>query len=173
VRGALCKESGLDKWFSAARREPGVTWWRLSLAVIACSLGAAAHADVTVSDAWVRALPPTQRQTAAYLTLHNDGAEARQVTGGSAQLAGRVEMHRSEQVDGYMRMSPVTSLPLPPGQSVQLAPGGIHLMLLDLERMPAEGERLELCLTLADGGRVCTLAPVRRQAGGEDHSGHH
>jgi copper(I)-binding protein len=139
--------------------------------VSGCS--AVALAEVTISDAWVRALPPTQQQTAAYLTLHNDGDTTRRVVGGSAELAGRVEMHRSEQVEGYMRMSPVDGLTLAPGENVQLAPGGVHLMLLELERMPAEGERLELCLTLADGEQVCTRAPVRRTAASDDHAGHH
>jgi len=46
-------------------------------------------------------------------------------------------------------------------------------MLLDLERMPAEGETLQLCLTPAAGDPVCTTAAVRRRAGGGEHAHHH
>lgn len=133
---------------------------------------APAAAGLELSGAWVRALPPVQRNTAAYLTLRNTGDAALTVTGGHAAGAARLEIHRSEQVDGTMRMRRVEELTLAPGEQVQLQPGGVHLMLLDLEKMPAEGEQVELCLSLATGEPVCTLAPVRRQAGAADHSHH-
>jgi copper(I)-binding protein len=142
------------------------------LAALVLQAGLAA-AEVSISDAWVRALPPTQQRTAAYLTLHNSGPQRREITGGSAELAGRVEIHESREVEGYMRMMPVNAVSLPPGGDVQLAPGGVHLMLLELVRMPVPGEQLELCLTLADGEEICTRAAVRRSAADDTHSGHH
>lgn len=149
--------------------------WRQAALVAGVVMGAAppAIAEVTLSEAWVRALPPTQRNTAAYVTVHNSGAEPLQVVGGSAELADRVEIHRSEGRDGMTRMVPVAALPVPAGGSVSLAPGGTHLMLLELERMPAEGETLELCLALADERQICTEAPVQRSEGKQDHSHHH
>lgn len=147
-------------------------------AVMVIATGAAttlpAYAEVALGDAWVRALPPTQSNTAAYLTVHNSGPDTVRVVGASAEPAGRVEIHHSTEVDGYMRMQPVEALSIAPGESVQLAPGGVHLMLLDLARMPAEGETVELCLVLESGQETCTQAPVRRDgAGGGDHSHHH
>lgn len=139
--------------------------------LMALAASAGARAGISLSDAWVRALPPTQSNTAAYVTLRNTGDSPVRIEGGRAELAGRVEIHRSESVDGYMRMTPVEFLSLAPGERVQLAPGGVHLMLLDLERMPAEGEMLELCLTPVGASPVCTEAPVRRNAAG-GHSHH-
>ncbi|MBN7799104.1 copper chaperone PCu(A)C [Parahaliea mediterranea] len=141
------------------------------LMALLTSLGA--RAELSLDDAWVRALPPTQRNTAAYVTLRNEGDTPVEIVGGRADLAGRVEVHRSEEVDGLMRMVPVPSLPVAPGETVRLAPGGLHLMLLDLERMPAEGETLQLCLTPAAGSPVCATAAVRRRAGGGEHAHHH
>ncbi|WP_157976772.1 copper chaperone PCu(A)C [Parahaliea mediterranea] len=136
-------------------------------------LGAAqAEAQLAISDAWVRALPPVQRNTAAYLQLHNSGDSPLTLTGGSSPIAERVELHSSQAEDGMMRMRQLEAVTLAPGERLQLAPGGVHLMLLGLERMPAEGERVSLCLNLAAGGQACTEAQVRRQAGG-DHSHHH
>lgn len=148
----------------------------LPLAALITVAGMPVSAALEVSEAWVRALPPVQRNTAAYVTLRNTGDAAVTVIGGQAAGADRVEIHRSEQVDGTMRMRQVSEVTIAPGERVSLQPGGLHLMLLGLERMPTEGEQVELCLTLVDASPVCTVAPVQRQAGtttdNTDHSHH-
>ena len=121
-------------------------------------------ADLEISEAWVRALPPTQSNTAAYLTVVNKGAAVAVINGASAELAGRAELHNSVMVDGYMRMEQLQGLTVAPGETVSLAPGGIHLMLLELSRMPVAGESARLCLDLASGDTACTDAAVRKSA---------
>jgi len=131
-------------------------------------------AEVTLSDAWVRALPPTQRVTAAYVTLHNTGPAAVTVVGGHSELTSKLEVHRSVEDAGYVRMERVPALAVAAGETVKLAPGGVHLMLLDLQKMPAEGEVVNFCLALADGSDQCTDANVQRGPTGDtDHSRHH
>ena len=129
--------------------------------------------DVTVEDAWVRALPATQNRTAAYLTVANSGDRPVEITGAIAELAGRVEIHTTREVDGLMRMEQLSGLTVAPGQSESLAPGGTHLMLLKLERMPVPGDSIELCLQLATGAAVCTQAPVRKSASAGEHNHNH
>ncbi len=139
-------------------------------------LAAAVRADpaLELRDAWVRALPPTQTTTAAYLVVANPGNVTQTIVAASAELAGRVEVHTTREVDGLMRMQQLEQLQVPAGSEVALAPGGTHLMLLELERMPAEGESLKLCLELASGEQACTSAPVRRdEAAGKSHHHHH
>lgn len=128
-----------------------------------------------LEDAWVRALPPGQPNTAAYVTVINRSAQPVKITGGSAQLAGRVEVHTTREVDGYTRMEHLPVLDIGPRTSVSLSPGGIHLMLFGLERMPAPGETVELCLSEASGEQACTTAAVKKSAGasGHDHHQHH
>ena len=134
---------------------------------------AALAGDIVLSDAWVRALPPVQKVTAGYLTVTNAGNAAVTITGGSAELAGALEIHTTREVNGMMRMEPLPELVVPAGGSVALSPGGTHLMLLGLERMPAPGESVKLCLTAADGATACTPAEVRQAAPEHDHHSHH
>lgn len=142
--------------------------------VLALPHALAAQAQAVLEDAWVRALPPTQANTAAYVTVRNPGSEPLTITGGSAALAARVELHDTAEVDGMLRMRQQDSVTVPAGGSLEFAPGGLHLMLLELERMPAAGEVLELCLEI-DGEPVCTEAETRRAtaSSGHDHQHHH
>jgi copper(I)-binding protein len=144
----------------------------LVAALLPALASAEPKADLQLEGAWVRALPATQKNTAAYLEVTNNGGEAVSITGGRAELAQQVEIHTTREVDGYMRMEQLDQLSLAPGAVVKLAPGGTHLMLLGLERMPAEGEAVGLCLTLAGGAEFCTEAEVRKTADTQHHHHH-
>lgn len=147
---------------------------KLVFGVVVClfSAGALAQASLVLEGAWVRTLPPTQPNTAAYLTLENTGTTPIVVRSASASIAGRVEIHTTREVDGMMRMEQLQELTLNPGQRFELAPGGTHLMLLDLQRMPAPGQNIQLCLQLASGEEACTVAPARK-AGPASHQHQH
>ncbi|MEE4145493.1 MAG: copper chaperone PCu(A)C [Halieaceae bacterium] len=138
------------------------------LAVVAAGPG-----SLGLDDAWVRALPPGQPNTAAYLVVTNSADTEVTIIGATSPLAETVEIHTSREVDGLQRMERLEQVQVAPGQSVAFAPGGKHLMLLGLGRMPAPGEVVQLCLQLAKGGEVCTLAGVRKGTGGEQTHQHH
>lgn len=144
--------------------------WALSGVFV--SAAALAQTPVALEGAWVRALPPTQSNTAAYLTLENTGAAPVVVKSASASIADRVEIHTTREVDGMMRMEQLQALTLSPGQRFELAPGGTHLMLLDVETMPAPGQTVRLCVQLESGEEACTVAPARK-AGPVSHEHHH
>jgi copper(I)-binding protein len=129
--------------------------------------------SLALDEAWVRALPPGQPNTAAYLTVTNTGGAGVTIVGGSADIAETVEIHTTREVDGFQRMEQLYELPLAPGQSSSFSPGGMHLMLLGLEKMPAPGDRVQLCLTLAAGEAVCTSAEVRKSAVSQQSHEHH
>lgn len=133
---------------------------------------ASAQPALELRDAWVRALPPVQTTTAAYVTLVNAGTERLSIVSASSPVAERVEIHTTEEVDGMMRMRQLQALTLEPDSSRALTPGGTHLMLLGLKRMPAADETVELCLQLASGEEACTVAPALK-AGPEDGAGAH
>ena len=150
--------------------------WITGLAAAGVSLGISAQQPpaLELEDSWVRALPPTQSNTAAYMTLHNRGDSTIEIAGASADIAQSVEIHTSREVDGYMRMEQLPGLSVAPGKSLQLAPGGTHLMLLELSHMPIPGETVRVCLELAAGGEVCNDAAVRKSAASQhDHHQHH
>ena len=141
--------------------------------LLALSVGVAAESPVSLTGAWVRALPPTQPNTAGYLTISNSGTSAIEVVSAKAAIADRVEFHTIREVDGYVRMEQLATLKVAAGQSLELAPGGTHQMLLGLTAMPGEGESVRLCLTLAAGPEICADAPVRKDAGDNTHHHHH
>ncbi|ATE59545.1 copper chaperone PCu(A)C [Thauera sinica] len=122
-----------------------------------------AFADVTVADAWVRATVPQQKATGAFMRLTSD-TNARLLSG-TSPVAGAVEIHEMVMEGQVMKMSPVPSLELPAGKTVELKPGGYHVMLMDLKGQVKEGDKVPLSLVVEgrDGKRQ-TLeisAPVR------------
>jgi periplasmic copper chaperone A len=108
---------------------------------------------VAVRDAWVRGTLPGQTATGAYmaLTASADGV----VVSVSSPLARIAEIHRMVLEDNVMKMRAVPGLKLPAGRTVEMKPGGYHLMLMDLTRALREGESVPVILTVesADGSR--------------------
>ncbi|AEG70613.1 copper chaperone PCu(A)C [Ralstonia solanacearum] len=106
----------------------------LRLAVLTAGVfaSAAALAQVTVQDAWVRGTVPGQTATGAFMTLQ--AADSARLVGVSTPAAAKAEIHEMKMDGNVMRMRAVTTLPLPKGETVQLKPGGYHVMLLDLKQ---------------------------------------
>jgi len=119
--------------------------------------------SIMVHDAWVRAVPPASRMSAAYLRLENGGAADRLV-GASSPIAGVAEIHNVRSEGGMMQMFQVDGVDLPANGSVALKPGGYHIMLIDLKQTPVAGEQVELTLNFRDAGEVKVTAPVKQGA---------
>lgn len=111
------------------------------------SLSAAAAAQpVTVSDAWVRAPAPGQRVAAAYMELTSRVNLS--LVAVASPAAGGVELHSTSVDGGVMKMRPVGRIELPAGKPVKLAPGGLHVMLVDLKQPLKAGDKVPLTLTV-------------------------
>jgi copper(I)-binding protein len=110
------------------------------------ALAASAGESVKVANAWVRAPVAGQKTAAAYLDLTSQRNLALVAAGSPA--AGRVEIHSTTTEGGVMRMRALPRVDLPAGQTVKLAPGGTHLMLLDLKQPLKAGDKLPLILSL-------------------------
>jgi copper(I)-binding protein len=95
------------------------------------------------------------------MTLHNGGPRAVRVTGVRSALAGHAMIHESLLVDGVSTMRVHEPLTVSPGASIELKPGGLHVMLHDLAHPLAPDEQVPLELLLAGGGRVALSARVR------------
>tara|TARA_R110000823_G_scaffold195624_5_gene326954 strand:+ start:30951 stop:31418 length:468 start_codon:yes stop_codon:yes gene_type:complete len=134
----------------------------LILAGAVCATGLQAQNAPVLSDAWVRVLPPNQAQTAAYLNVANPGDSELVIVGASASLAETVEMHVTREVEDSVRMQRLSELRVAPRSEFALSPGATHLMLLGLSRMPGAGEEVNICLQLASGEEVCTVAVGKR-----------
>jgi Uncharacterized protein conserved in bacteria len=126
---------------------------RVILAALAVALPL--HAEVTVTAAWARGMVPGQKSTAAYLTLKSS-EDAKVV--GVASPAGKAQLHSSMVMSGVAHMEAMDALALPAGKTVELKPGGGHVMLMEMPRPLHPGDTLPLVLTIVDAkGKRSTL----------------
>lgn len=110
--------------------------------------------SVHVMSPWSQALPPISENGAVYLTLKNYGEVVDRLVGASSPMASRVELHGHSMTDGVMKMRPVESLVLDPGEYVKLEPASTHLMLLGLKKPLKEGETFPLTLEFEKASSV-------------------
>lgn len=130
--------------------------------------------ELVIHEAWVREGPPTAAVLAGYMRIDNPGANERTITAVTSPRFERVEMHRTEVVDGVARMLPQEQLVVPAGGSLILEPGGLHLMLINPTAPVTAGETITLRLQLGDDNCASIDATVKRGADdGMDHSHHH
>lgn len=133
----------------------------LAAVVGACAGPVASVPSVTVADAWIRPAG-AGATTAAYLTITNAGPAADTLLAVHCTIAGSAMLHQtSTDASGMTGMSMVDSLPVPPGGSVSLQPGGMHVMLTDLTRPILAGEKIEIELVFEHAGTIRVPAPVR------------
>lgn len=130
-----------------------------------------AQPKIEVKDAWVRAVPPTSKMSAAYMVIENKGKEADKLISASNNVSEITELHKTE--NGKMRK--VEFIEVPANGKVELKPGGLHIMLINLKKPIKEGEEVELTLKFEKSGEVKVKAPVKRGMGGmnHEHHGHH
>lgn len=150
-----------------------------ALLFVALTVWAEEAARLSVTDAWARPTLGEGRNTAAYMTIANAGAEDDILRSARAEKAKAVELHQTTKTDaGVMQMRKVEAgLAVPAGASLRLEPGGTHLMVLGLESPLAAGAKLILTLEFAKAGAVEVSVPVSQAAPGnaktsEDHSQH-
>lgn len=125
-------------------------------ALMAVSL--AAQAQVEVQSAWARPTVAGQMGTGAFMRLTSkDGAR---IIGASSAVAGVVEIHEMAMNGNVMQMRPLKGLDLAPGSTVELKPGGQHMMLMDLKRPLAVGEKIKVELRLETRDKKLVTQPV-------------
>jgi copper(I)-binding protein len=128
-----------------------------------------------IGSPWARATPKGSTVTAGYLTITNKGTEADRLIGGSAAPASRFEVHTTVTENGVAQMRQVTSLEIKPGETVELKPGGLHVMMMELKQPFAKGGEIKGTLQFEKAGSVDVVFPVQGMGAappGKGHSGH-
>jgi copper(I)-binding protein len=105
-------------------------------------------ADIQVDQPWARATPGAARSGAVYLTVTDHGA-ADTLTGVSTPVAGMAMIHESIVDNGVAKMRMLDGVKLEPEMPVTLKPGGMHIMLTDLQQPLRVGGSFPLTLTFA------------------------
>lgn len=113
-----------------------------------------------VSAAWIAEAPPTARHNAAYLVLRN-GNRADTLLAVETPVAEVVELHEMRMDQGLMRMRQEKTVALAANAELRLAPGGRHLMLINMKRALQTGERIPLILRFRRAGAITVEAEVR------------
>ena len=117
--------------------------------------------DVDIHGVWARTSPAGAKMGAIYLTL--ESANGDRLTGAQVphSVAAETQIHETVAEGDGMTMRQVDSIDLPPGEAVQLKPGGYHIMLIDLKKPLKRGARVPLTLTLEKAGKRKVVATVR------------
>jgi len=133
--------------------------------LIACTSGMMSpksqSSKVQVKDAWVRAVPPVSKTSAAYMILQNHDAQKDRLIAVESPDAEFVQMHNVLPKGKMMEMHPVDEMLLPAKEELALKPGAFHIMLINLKHPLRAGAHVHLFLTFEKAGRLEVIVPVK------------
>ena len=114
---------------------------------------------IKIEDAYTRATVPGQQVAGGFMRIENKGA-ADQLISASSPVAGEVQLHEMAMDGNVMKMRQVKDIPLPAGGAVELKPGGLHLMFMNIKTPLTAGETVPVKLKFAKAGEVEVKMPV-------------
>jgi len=129
----------------------------LLAAALACGAAFAHDYQVRmlhVSNPFARATPPGAKVAGAFMSIENQGKEADRLVSITSPAAGVVAIHEMAMNGGVMTMHAVQGIDLKPGATVELRPGGYHVMLEDLKQPLKQGDQIPLLLTFEKAGAM-------------------
>ena len=148
------------------------------VAMLACCSAAVLAQSVEVKDAWARATVPGQKATGAFMKL--TAKDTVKLVSAASAVAGVVEVHEMKMDGGVMQMRAVPGgLDLPAGKTVELKPGGYHVMLMDLKQALPKDSTIPLTLVFRDAKGTETKTELKLSVNAMvpaampmDHGGH-
>ncbi len=164
----------------ARRSKVGLAVLIVAGALLAACSGAAtpspAPAGLSIDGAWARTSPKVANAGAAYLVIKNPGTVADALVGASSPASGTAQVHEtytlpapsgstmqgaSPSTGAMMGMRPVAKIDIPAGGSIELKPGGYHIMLMELKQELKAGTTIPLTLTFEKAAPMTVNAEVR------------
>jgi copper(I)-binding protein len=155
----------------------------LLLALLATDASTRARAEdykignLQISQPWTRATPKGAAVAGGYLKITNTGTTPDRLLGGATEVAKRFEVHEMSMDNGVMKMRELKSgLEIPPGATVELKPGSYHIMMQELARPLAKGQRVKASLTFEKAGKgevEFAVEAIGASAGGSEMKHNH
>lgn len=108
-------------------------------------------AQVQVENAWIQLAPPAATVNAVYMTIYNPQLHPRTIVGLSADCCARVMLHRTHRDDDKVLMEHLEHLLIPAQASVQLSPGGLHIMLAKAKEELTLESKVKITFSFSDG----------------------
>ena len=124
-----------------------------------------AFTNIKIEDAYTRATAPGQQVAGGFLKIDNKG-NADQLLGASSPAAGEVQLHEMAMDGNVMKMRQVKDIAVPAGGAVELKPGGLHLMFINVKAPLTAGESVPVKLKFAKAGEVEVKMPVNAMGAG-------
>ncbi len=131
---------------------------------------ASGHMALKIDDAYVRVVPPGQKNTGVFMKLHNPSDKLRSIISAESNAAEIVELHTHINEGGMMKMRRIEKIDIPAKGMTMLKPGGLHVMLIGLTEEIVEGKPVEITLVFANGERTAFKAVGRKLKMKMDHS---
>ncbi|QXC51794.1 DUF1775 domain-containing protein [Agrobacterium salinitolerans] len=126
--------------------------------------------NLEVSDGATKAMLPGQPVGGGYVTIKNTGDSDDKLVGVESSSAGRAEIHEMAMVNDVMKMRKLDEgIVIPAGQTVELKPGGLHMMFFDVKKPFAEGDKVPVTLIFEKAGKVEIVLSTGAAKGGGDH----
>lgn len=134
----------------------------LLLAVLATPAVAVAQgtSPLRIEQPFARATAPTARAGSAYMTIVNSAATADRLLRAESSVAARVELHTVIKEGDVMRMREVPAIDVPANGKATLAPGGFHVMLMELKAPLKAGDTAAITLVFEKAGRIDVAVPI-------------
>jgi copper(I)-binding protein len=115
---------------------------------------------IKIEHAYTRATMPGQQVAGGFMKIENKSGPADQLVSASSPIAGEVQLHEMSMEGSVMKMRQVKDIAVPAGGSVELKPGGLHLMFINIKAPLAAGETVPVKLKFAKAGEVEVSMPV-------------
>lgn len=128
-----------------------------SAQIMAARAGDFASADgsIKITGTWTRATPAGAKSAGGFLRITNTGSQSDRLVGGTLVAAGKVEVHEMSMKDGVMKMGPLEQgLEIKPGATVEMKPGGYHVMFIDLKSPINQGDTVDGTLVFERAGTI-------------------
>ena len=110
-----------------------------------------ARANLDILNAWVKYLPPVVPVRAGYMLISNNTAQPISITKIESEVFTQIDIHETVEKDGMMIMRPVMPFEIPAGKTLELAPGGFHLMMRNPHRELKPGDNIDVTLHFQSG----------------------
>lgn len=128
---------------------------------------------LVIDHPWTRAMPPGAKVGGGFMTITNTGAAADRLVGVRSPRAERGEVHEMTMTDGVMKMRALAhGLEIPAGQTVELKPGGYHVMFMGVAAPFVEDERIPAVLVFETAGEVAVEFAAAGVGETQGHQGH-
>jgi len=115
---------------------------------------------IKIEDAYTRATVPGQQVAGGFMKIENKGASVDQLLSASSPAAGEVQLHEMAMEGNVMKMRQIKDVSVPAGGSVELKPGGLHLMFMNIKAPLTAGETVPVKLKFAKAGELEVKMPV-------------